>query len=210
MGARVVVEPLQHRFVLEPDVLVATVYLEDGYATLNHAGAAGGARHDQGFSLGYRRLKLTFEIIARGAVALGWQPVEHPADWTLIRYVPDDRVFDNINMGSAEANGLTDGGAWTDDGVARDAHTIRKTDREGPDRVVSILVRYPPAEDARPISARKRTPKRQRRQPTAKGGAPSARSASAKSTKPRTSKDMRPGTLISHSDVEQLKREGLL
>jgi len=183
--------------VFTPDTLTMTVYL-DGmtYPSINHTGRAGGARHDQGFSVEHRSLRRSVASFAREAVVKGWRVIEHPCEATLTRYLPDARVFDIHNAGNAEFNGLTDGGAWTDDGCGERARKERYVDRGGRDRIEIILRRLPAPEGARVIAPRKKVEPKKK--------APAARPVTQRA---RSADEVRSGDVLTFEERDALLRE---
>jgi hypothetical protein len=132
--------PGEYQLAVTPDVLVISIPLVHGIYPSRNAENSGSGRYSAK-NQSYAKLFATVEAAAREAVNQGWKTINTHCDFYVTRYVRDERQRDAANIASCEANGLTRGGAWTDDSLAAPAHFDIQCDPEGEDRISIIIMR---------------------------------------------------------------------
>jgi hypothetical protein len=139
------------------DVLVIEAVTPAQYPSVNQS--VSGSHRAGKKSPGYHDLFNQVVTQGKAAVDAGWQMIVHPCRLTVIRYCPDGRVFDALNLAQTEANALTRAGVWADDTLAQSVHLRFHPHSEGPDRVVIIVERLPAPAGIKPRAPRPRKSK---------------------------------------------------
>lgn len=134
------------------DVLTLSIpLLGESYPSKNSEGAD--SRRDGRKSDAYTRMaKLTQRAAEAAILETGWTKADCPCLFVLTLIVPNRRRRDALNIGTAEANALTEAGVWDDDTLANPTIKQIVVDDGAPARV-SIIVQktYAPLAGTRHI-----------------------------------------------------------
>jgi hypothetical protein len=139
------------------DVLVIEVPCPSQYPSVNNSVV--GSHRSGKKTPGYHDLFNAVHAEGKEALEAGWKMIEHPCRFTLMRFTPDKRVFDAINLAQTECNALTAAGVWADDTLAQDVHLFFCPESDGHDRVVMVITRLPAPVGAIPRKPRPRKTK---------------------------------------------------
>lgn len=122
------------------DVLAITVEIDGRYPSVNHTGGDGfrGGRKSREYRQLFARVKYAaLDEMAR----TGWTKAECDCFVSIVRYIPDMRRCDAMNLGKTELDALTAAGVWLDDNLANPPMAWIRRDIDGKHRVSIVVVK---------------------------------------------------------------------
>lgn len=122
------------------DVLTITVPIQGAYASVNQTGGDSfrGGRKSPAYKALFRAVQQSAEAEMRRT---GWTKAECDCFALIVRYVPDRRRADAMNLAKCEWDALTEAGVWNDDELANPCLPMIRPDFGGPHRVSIVVVK---------------------------------------------------------------------